>query len=42
VALVGPSGCGKSTLLRMIAGLEEISGGEIAIGDRIVNDLTPR
>ncbi|MEO2039540.1 MAG: sn-glycerol-3-phosphate ABC transporter ATP-binding protein UgpC [Martelella sp.] len=42
VALVGPSGCGKSTLLRMIAGLEEITGGEIAIGGEIVNDLTPR
>jgi len=40
--LVGPSGCGKSTLLRMIAGLEEISGGEIAIGDRVVNKLTPK
>jgi multiple sugar transport system ATP-binding protein len=42
VALVGPSGCGKSTLLRMVAGLEEISGGEIAIGDRIVNDVAPK
>src|SRR5689334_8428500 len=42
VVLVGPSGCGKSTLLRMIAGLEEISGGEIAIGDRVVNDLPPK
>ncbi|MEO5805216.1 sn-glycerol-3-phosphate ABC transporter ATP-binding protein UgpC [Devosia sp.] len=42
VALVGPSGCGKSTTLRMIAGLEEISGGEIAIGDTVVNDLSPR
>jgi len=42
VALVGPSGCGKSTLLRMIAGLEEITEGEIVIGDRVVNDLTPR
>jgi multiple sugar transport system ATP-binding protein len=41
VALVGPSGCGKSTLLRMIAGLEAISGGDIAIGDRIVNHLPP-
>ena len=42
VVLVGPSGCGKSTLLRMIAGLESISGGEIAIGDKVVNDLPPR
>ncbi|MCX7301067.1 MAG: sn-glycerol-3-phosphate ABC transporter ATP-binding protein UgpC [Rhodobacterales bacterium] len=41
VVLVGPSGCGKSTLLRMIAGLEEISGGQIAIGDRVVNNLPP-
>jgi multiple sugar transport system ATP-binding protein len=40
--LVGPSGCGKSTLLRMIAGLEEISGGEIAIGDRVVNRMPPK
>ncbi len=40
--LVGPSGCGKSTLLRMIAGLEEVSGGEIRIGDRLVNDLQPK
>ncbi len=39
VVLVGPSGCGKSTLLRMLAGLEEISGGEIAIAGRVVNDL---
>jgi len=39
VVLVGPSGCGKSTLLRMLAGLEEISGGEIRIDDRVVNDL---
>ena len=39
VVLVGPSGCGKSTLLRMLAGLEEISGGEILIGDKVVNDL---
>jgi sn-glycerol 3-phosphate transport system ATP-binding protein len=39
--LVGPSGCGKSTLLRMIAGLEEISGGAISIGGRVVNDLEP-
>jgi multiple sugar transport system ATP-binding protein len=42
VALVGPSGCGKSTLLRMIAGLEETSSGEISIGSRVVNELTPR
>jgi sn-glycerol 3-phosphate transport system ATP-binding protein len=41
VVLVGPSGCGKSTLLRMVAGLEEISGGEIAIGGRVVNDIEP-
>ena len=40
--LVGPSGCGKSTLLRMIAGLEEISGGEISIGGRVVNDVPPK
>jgi multiple sugar transport system ATP-binding protein len=39
VVLVGPSGCGKSTLLRMLAGLEEITGGEIAIGNVVVNDL---
>ncbi|MEZ2126491.1 MULTISPECIES: ABC transporter ATP-binding protein [unclassified Sinorhizobium] len=42
IALVGPSGCGKSTLLRMIAGLEEITGGEVIIGGHVVNDLTPR
>ncbi|SFQ07708.1 ABC transporter ATP-binding protein [Tranquillimonas alkanivorans] len=42
VVFVGPSGCGKSTTLRMIAGLEDISGGEIQIGDRVVNDLPPR
>ncbi len=41
VVVVGPSGCGKSTLLRMVAGLEEISGGEIAIGGRVVNDAEP-
>ncbi len=41
VVIVGPSGCGKSTLLRMVAGLEEISGGEIAIGARVVNNLEP-
>ena len=39
VALVGPSGCGKSTLLRMVAGLEAIDSGSIAIGERVVNDL---
>ena len=42
VVLVGPSGCGKSTTLRMIAGLEEISGGEIRIDDQVVNDMPPR
>ncbi len=42
MVLVGPSGCGKSTALRMIAGLEEISEGEIRIGDRVVNDLQPK
>src|ERR1700687_2932420 len=42
VALVGPSGCGKSTTLRMIAGLDDISTGEIRIGGRRVNDLPPR
>ena len=41
VVIVGPSGCGKSTLLRMVAGLEEISGGTISIGGRVVNDLEP-
>jgi sn-glycerol 3-phosphate transport system ATP-binding protein len=41
VVIVGPSGCGKSTLLRMVAGLEEITGGEIAIGGRVVNRLEP-
>jgi len=41
IVLVGPSGCGKSTTLRMIAGLEEISEGEVWIGDKVVND-TPR
>ena len=39
---VGPSGCGKSTLLRMIAGLEDITGGTLTIGDRVVNDLPPK
>jgi multiple sugar transport system ATP-binding protein len=42
VVLVGPSGCGKSTLLRMIAGLENITGGEISIGGRVVNNLPPK
>jgi multiple sugar transport system ATP-binding protein len=42
VVLVGPSGCGKSTLLRMIAGLEEITGGEIAIGGNVVNNVAPK
>jgi multiple sugar transport system ATP-binding protein len=42
MVLVGPSGCGKTTALRMLAGLEEISEGEIRIGDRVVNDLTPK
>lgn len=42
VVLVGPSGCGKSTTLRMVAGLEEISGGTIKIGDRVVNDVPPK
>lgn len=42
VVLVGPSGCGKSTTLRMIAGLEEISSGELHIGDRLVNDVDPK
>ncbi len=42
IILVGPSGCGKSTTLRMIAGLEEISSGELHIGDRLVNDVSPK
>ncbi len=42
VVLVGPSGCGKSTTLRMIAGLEEITTGTIAIGERVVNDIPPK
>jgi sn-glycerol 3-phosphate transport system ATP-binding protein len=41
IVIVGPSGCGKSTLLRMVAGLEEITEGEIRIGERVVNDLEP-
>ena len=42
LVLVGPSGCGKSTLLRLLAGLEELTGGNIKIGDRLVNDLPPK
>ena len=42
LVLVGPSGCGKSTALRMVAGLESISGGELRIGDRLVNDVEPK
>ena len=42
IILVGPSGCGKSTTLRMIAGLEEISGGELYIGDNVVNKVSPK
>jgi multiple sugar transport system ATP-binding protein len=42
LVLVGPSGCGKTTALRMVAGLEEISGGELLIGERVVNKLTPK
>ena len=42
VILVGPSGCGKSTALRMVAGLEEITSGEMRIGDKVVNDMTPK
>lgn len=42
VVLVGPSGCGKSTTLRMIAGLEEISSGEIKVEDTVVNDMSPK
>ena len=42
LVLVGPSGCGKSTLLRMIAGLESISSGTLAIGGRVVNDVAPK
>ena len=42
IIFVGPSGCGKSTTLRMIAGLEEISSGELRIGDKIVNDVEPK
>ena len=42
VAILGESGCGKSTLLRMIAGLEEISEGEVSIGGHVVNNMSPR
>ena len=42
IVIVGPSGCGKSTLLRMVAGLERITGGEVSIGDRVVNELEPK
>src|SRR5438105_10226836 len=42
IVIVGPSGCGKSTLLRMVAGLERITGGQVAIGDRVVNQLEPK
>ena len=42
IIFVGPSGCGKSTTLRMVAGLEEISSGELKIGDKIVNDVEPK
>ena len=42
IILVGPSGCGKSTTLRMIAGLEEITAGELTIGDRVVNNVAPK
>ncbi|MBO4280762.1 MAG: ATP-binding cassette domain-containing protein, partial [Lachnospiraceae bacterium] len=41
IIFVGPSGCGKSTTLRMIAGLEEITAGELYIGDRLMNDVEP-
>ena len=42
MVLVGPSGCGKSTLLRLIAGLEVMTGGNISVGDRLINDLPPK
>src|SRR3954454_10332752 len=42
MVLVGPSGCGKSTALRMIAGLEEVTGGNVTIGGRVVNNLAPK
>ena len=42
IVFVGPSGCGKSTTLRMVAGLEEITSGELYINDRLVNDIAPK
>ena len=42
VVLLGPSGCGKTTTLRMVAGLEDVSGGELSIGGRVVNDVAPK
>src|SRR5210317_1218153 len=42
IVLVGPSGCGKSTILRMIAGLEDITAGEIAIDNRVINEFAPK
>ena len=42
IVLVGPSGCGKSTTLRMVAGLEEISGGELLIDGKVMNDVAPK
>ena len=42
VVLVGPSGCGKTTLLRMVAGLEDITEGEISIADKVVNEIAPK
>src|SRR6478609_391836 len=42
LVLVGPSGCGKTTALRMVAGLETITDGEVSIGGRVVNDMTPK
>src|SRR5881628_1906333 len=42
LVLVGPSGCGKTTALRMVAGLEEATGGDILIGERLVNDVSPK